>query len=307
MINLDVSDEDRYKVALEDLACSVPIIRKAALYRIVYMDYGLFYDLFCKYNISKLMSEYDSETQHILMQKLTKKLKVKSRSEVEKSEAREETNFWEKTPQEIINDWAAADIRIKLAILGGYHQLNEECKRILVETAKNDNNPVINLELENLISSKHTCSEEESRKRLQLAHELIKRLRNGIEYKSTGKPLNELNVLVVDDSRVMRSLLKKMLKEVKNLHTADTAKDAMHYMIREKFDLVFLDISLPDEDGLVLMRNLKDRGHKNAFVVCSSLDDQNIIKTAFACGATDYVIKSDLSDRIKLDELLERI
>ncbi|MDR3470103.1 MAG: chemotaxis response regulator protein-glutamate methylesterase [Devosia sp.] len=103
-------------------------------------------------------------------------------------------------------------------------------------------------------------------------------------------------VLIVDDSAVMRSLLRSVVNSGAGLEVAGTAADgasALSALALERHDLVLLDVEMPVMDGLDTLRKLRERGHKMPVIMCSSLTQRGAKVTieALACGASDYVAK----------------
>jgi two-component system chemotaxis response regulator CheB len=105
-----------------------------------------------------------------------------------------------------------------------------------------------------------------------------------------------IRILVVDDSAVMRSLLRSVVSTDPGLEVAGTAADgesALSAVESVRPDLVLLDVEMPVMDGLVTLRKLRARGHRLPVIMCSSLTQRGAKVTieALACGASDYVAK----------------
>jgi len=103
-------------------------------------------------------------------------------------------------------------------------------------------------------------------------------------------------ILIVDDSAVMRSLLRAVIGKDAGLETAGTAADgesAMSAIETQHPDLVLLDVEMPVMDGLDTLRKMRARGHRIPVIMCSSLTQRGAKVTieALACGASDYVAK----------------
>jgi two-component system chemotaxis response regulator CheB len=103
-------------------------------------------------------------------------------------------------------------------------------------------------------------------------------------------------VLIVDDSAVMRSLLRSVVNSGAGLEVAGTAADgasALSALALERPALVLLDVEMPGMDGLVTLRKLREHGHRMPVIMCSSLTQRGAKVTieALACGASDYVAK----------------
>ncbi|MGA2537233.1 MAG: chemotaxis response regulator protein-glutamate methylesterase [Terracidiphilus sp.] len=103
-------------------------------------------------------------------------------------------------------------------------------------------------------------------------------------------------ILIVDDSAVMRSLLRSVVCSDPALEVAGTAADgasALSSLSLMRPDLILLDVEMPVMDGLVTLRELRRRGHKMPVIMCSSLTQRGATVTleALAAGASDYVAK----------------
>src|SRR5271169_3610702 len=109
-------------------------------------------------------------------------------------------------------------------------------------------------------------------------------------------PIRRARVLIVDDSAVMRSLLRSVVTSDEMLEVAGTAADgasALTILPLDRPDLILLDVEMPVMDGLVTLRELRKRGHKMPVIMCSSLTQRGARVTieALAAGASDYVPK----------------
>jgi two-component system chemotaxis response regulator CheB len=103
-------------------------------------------------------------------------------------------------------------------------------------------------------------------------------------------------ILIVDDSAVMRSLLRSVVSADAGLEVAGTAADgasALSGLAMMRPDLILLDVEMPVMDGLATLRELRRRGHKMPVIMCSSLTQRGAKVTldALAIGASDYVAK----------------
>jgi two-component system chemotaxis response regulator CheB len=106
----------------------------------------------------------------------------------------------------------------------------------------------------------------------------------------------QTRILIVDDSAVMRSLLRSVITSGVGLEVCGTAADgesALGIIQSVRPDLILLDVEMPVMDGLVTLRKLRAGGHKMPVIMCSSLTQRGAQVTieALACGASDYVAK----------------
>jgi two-component system chemotaxis response regulator CheY len=115
------------------------------------------------------------------------------------------------------------------------------------------------------------------------------------------------NVLVVDDSIVVRKVLSMTLHQLPEFMTAtvDEAGNgaiALRMVSAKKYDLVISDIRMPYLDGLELVRRVREElGDKiTPIILISTLGTEADIKNGLAVGATAYVIKPLSPHEIKM-------
>ena len=110
---------------------------------------------------------------------------------------------------------------------------------------------------------------------------------------AAGRPKR---ILIVDDSAVIRALLRSVVASEPGLEVAGTAGDgesALQAVLALRPDLVLLDVEMPVMDGLHTLRKLRTSGHRMPVIMCSSLTKRGAKVTieALASGASDYVAK----------------
>jgi two-component system chemotaxis response regulator CheY len=70
-----------------------------------------------------------------------------------------------------------------------------------------------------------------------------------------------MNILIVDDSATMRSILSKVLSmaplEIDTIHQAGNGREGLELLSREKIDLVLADINMPEMGGLEMIEKIK--------------------------------------------------
>jgi two-component system chemotaxis response regulator CheB len=110
-------------------------------------------------------------------------------------------------------------------------------------------------------------------------------------------------ILIVDDSAVMRGLLRTVVSCDTELEVVGTAVDgasALDSLQILRPDIILLDVEMPVMDGLATLRKLRQQLSRIPVIMCSSLTQRGAQVTieALACGAADYVTKpSGQSDR----------
>jgi two-component system chemotaxis response regulator CheB len=103
-------------------------------------------------------------------------------------------------------------------------------------------------------------------------------------------------ILIVDDSAVMRSLVRSVVGTDASLEVAGTVGDGESALLAIESlrpDLILLDVEMPVMDGLTTLKKLRSRGHKMPVIMCSALTQRGAKVTieALASGASDYVAK----------------
>jgi diguanylate cyclase (GGDEF)-like protein len=122
-----------------------------------------------------------------------------------------------------------------------------------------------------------------------------------------------MSILIIDDSRESRFLLKSILKAAgyTDILTAESACEAFKILdlnhkteAPTQIDLILMDIMMPEIDGIEACNWIKAREHLRdiPIIMITALTDVEILKTAFAAGAMNYIVKP-----INKVELLARV
>jgi two-component system nitrogen regulation response regulator NtrX len=100
------------------------------------------------------------------------------------------------------------------------------------------------------------------------------------------------NILVIDDERGIRSALKGILEdEGYNIKTANTGEDCLKLLERKNFDLVLLDIWLPEMDGIEVLKKIKTMDENPQVVMISGHGTVETAVKATKLGAYDFLEK----------------
>src|SRR3989337_1378222 len=114
------------------------------------------------------------------------------------------------------------------------------------------------------------------------------------------------NILVIDDENSIRWVFKKGLeKKGYTIHTAENGKNALSMLSKNKYLIIFLDIFLPDENGLKLLENIKKQEKEITVVIMTAQGTMKNAIEAMQRGAFDYVTKPFDMDEIYL--LIEKV
>ena len=120
--------------------------------------------------------------------------------------------------------------------------------------------------------------------------------------------LKNLKVLVVDDYEKMRQRICAILRQLSlNISEASNGVEALKILRKEKFDMVFTDIVMPEMDGFELCEEIRKTSDwvDMPVVVISTHYDSNYIVKALRHGADDYIPKP--IDLETVEKVLHRV
>lgn len=112
-----------------------------------------------------------------------------------------------------------------------------------------------------------------------------------------------MKILIVEDDVKLAGLLERGLTQAG--HTVDFKYDGragQTAAAQGKYDTIILDVMLPKQDGLTVLRNLRSQGVTAAVLLLTARDATEDVVAGFECGADDYLRKP-----FAFDELLARI
>ena len=108
------------------------------------------------------------------------------------------------------------------------------------------------------------------------------------------------NILVVDDAAFMRMMLKDIL--VKNGYTiageAGNGKEAIDKYKELHPDLVTMDITMPELDGIGALKGIKEIDSDAKVLMCSAMGQQAMVIEAIQGGAKDFIVKPFVAESV---------
>jgi len=113
-------------------------------------------------------------------------------------------------------------------------------------------------------------------------------------------------ILIVEDDTFLSSAYRlKFTKIGFTVHIAMDGQEAMNILQTVKPDLILLDIVMPVKDGFTVLSELKaNTAYKDIpVIITSNLSQKEDIEKAHTLGATDFIVKSDVS----LDDLVQKV
>ncbi len=107
-------------------------------------------------------------------------------------------------------------------------------------------------------------------------------------------------ILLVDDAAFMRMMLKNTLTQAgyTDLLEAEDGAKAVEIYTAEKPDLVFMDITMPNKDGLETLKEIKAMDPKATIVMCSAMGQETMVMDSIKSGAKDFIVKPFKPERI---------
>ncbi|MDE5697423.1 MAG: response regulator [Lachnospiraceae bacterium] len=107
-------------------------------------------------------------------------------------------------------------------------------------------------------------------------------------------------VLLVDDAAFMRMTIKKMIEAegYTVVGEAGNGAEAVQKYMEIQPDVVMLDITMPEMNGVDALRSIKEFDPKAKVIMCSAMGQQAMVAQAIQNGAKDFIVKPFEKDRI---------
>lgn len=107
-------------------------------------------------------------------------------------------------------------------------------------------------------------------------------------------------ILIVDDAAFMRMMIKDIL-EKNGFEVAGEAENgviAVEKYKELKPDLVTMDITMPEKDGITALKEIKEFDPDSIVIMCSAMGQQAMVIDAIQAGAKDFIVKPFQADRV---------
>ncbi|MFY3793395.1 response regulator [Ureibacillus sp. MALMAid1270] len=107
-------------------------------------------------------------------------------------------------------------------------------------------------------------------------------------------------ILIVDDAAFMRMMIKDILTK-NGYEVVGEAADGVQAV--EKYnelrpDLVTMDITMPEKDGIAALKEIKSFDPNAVVIMCSAMGQQAMVIDAIQAGAKDFIVKPFQADRV---------
>lgn len=116
-----------------------------------------------------------------------------------------------------------------------------------------------------------------------------------------------LKILVVDDSLIIRRNIGKMLERMGHeiVAEAKNGNEAIACFTKYSPDLITMDITMPDMDGIEAVKGIKKRNDEAKIIMVTSHGQEEMVIEAIKAGASGYVLKPITAD--KLEKAIKRV
>ena len=108
------------------------------------------------------------------------------------------------------------------------------------------------------------------------------------------------NILICDDAAFMRMMIKDIL--TKNGYDvageAENGQVAVDKYSEVKPDLVMMDITMPEKDGIQALKEIKAKDPSANIIMCSAMGQQAMVIESIQAGAKDFIVKPFQADRV---------
>ena len=107
-------------------------------------------------------------------------------------------------------------------------------------------------------------------------------------------------ILVVDDAGFMRKMVQTHLIKAgyDTFIEGEDGQQAVALYQEHKPDLVIMDITMPNMDGIEALRQIKQSNPDAKVVMCSAMGQESMVMEAIKLGALDFIVKPFKQDRI---------
>ena len=108
------------------------------------------------------------------------------------------------------------------------------------------------------------------------------------------------NILICDDAAFMRMMIKDILTK-NGYNVAGEAENGLRAV--EKYnelkpDLVLMDITMPEMDGIQALKKIKSMDSAAKIIMCSAMGQQAMVIESIQSGAKDFIVKPFQADRV---------
>jgi len=120
-----------------------------------------------------------------------------------------------------------------------------------------------------------------------------------------------MKILLVDDSRTMRNIFKRVIVGINAAETAEAGDGVEALQVIEQsgpFDLMLLDWNMPNMDGITLLKTVREKKIFTPVIMVTTEAEKSRIIEAIKAGANNYMVKPFTPDALKgkIEETLKK-
>ena len=115
-----------------------------------------------------------------------------------------------------------------------------------------------------------------------------------------GVTIKMANIMIVDDASFMRMMLKRIIETHGHTVVAEAENGLVAISRYKEFkpDLVTMDITMPELDGIQAVKGIMEVDPSAKIVMCSAMGQQVMVIDAIQAGARDFIVKPFQEERI---------
>lgn len=109
-------------------------------------------------------------------------------------------------------------------------------------------------------------------------------------------------VLLIEDDPMVQEINKQFVEQVDGftvIGTASNGKDGIDFIKKEKPDLALVDIYMPNQDGVITIKQIRSEGLDTDVIAITAASDIETVRYVLQLGAKDYIMKPFKFDRMK--------
>lgn len=117
----------------------------------------------------------------------------------------------------------------------------------------------------------------------------------------TSEKKKKHSVLLIEDHPIVRFGLSVLISQHSDLNVVNTVENgdkALEFLKKTSVDIIIVDLSLPDMNGIDLIKYIRRMDVQTPILVLSVLEEEFYAERAFAAGALGYVMKQEVSETI---------
>ena len=111
----------------------------------------------------------------------------------------------------------------------------------------------------------------------------------------------KLNILIVDDAKIMRVSLNKSIEKIGHTVVAESADGESSIAAYQKYkpDLITMDITMQDMDGITALKKIKEINPEVNIIMVTSHGDEPMVMSALKSGAKGYILKPISPEKLR--------